>query len=84
LATEVAATGHAQATGECVLSFHVRLERNALCPVRTSDPNTVRSEEFIPGSAVHGLLARRHLNAGALDQAFYDRFFSERVRFLSA
>jgi CRISPR-associated protein Csx10 len=75
---------HAALPGEAVLSFEVLLGRNALCPVRASDPNTVSSEEFLPGSAIHGMLARRHLNSGTADEAFFRRFFSGSIRFMNA
>jgi len=72
------------ASGECALPFHMTLQRNAICPVRTSDPNTVRSEDYLPGSALHGLFAGRFLSQHGTDQAFYDRFFSGRLKFLNA
>jgi CRISPR-associated protein Csx10 len=69
---------------ECVLPFTVSLTRMALCPTLAGDPNTVRTEEHLPGSVIHGALARRFLAKHRDIDEFRRLFCSGKVRFLAA
>ncbi len=64
------------------LGISIRLEGPAIFPSLGGDPNTVLTDDCVPGSALHGLLAQRYIHKYGDDARFYEMFFSDRVRFL--
>jgi CRISPR-associated protein Csx10 len=67
-----------------VLRFELRLQDAAVFPSLRTDPNTVTSLEYIPGSSIHGFFARRLLTPQGPNQEFRDCFTSGGVRFSNA
>jgi CRISPR-associated protein Csx10 len=65
-----------------LLRFQVHLEEPALFPALEGDANTVVSAEYVPGSAIRGLLARRYLSRSGAD--FGSLFLTGEVKFLPA
>lgn len=59
-----------------------------LSKVETGDANTAETQNYIPGSAIRGMLISRHLKGkpGTLQKGadFYELFFSGKLRFLNA
>lgn len=64
-----------------VLRYRLETKRAVMAPSRTSDPNTVRSEDYLPGSLLVGLCAQR-LNGDTA--AIRDLLLGGDVRFLPA
>src|SRR5947207_2569926 len=72
-----------------VLRFDIFLEQPLLVTDQVSDPNSVRSYDYIPGSTLRGLFAQRYLKKhqranGAGDAIFHRLFVDGAARFLNA
>lgn len=68
--------------GLSLLRFQIYLDEPALLPALEGDANMVVSAEYVPGSAIRGLLARRHAQPGSNE--FTSLFLTGELKFLSA
>lgn len=65
-----------------LLRYQVHLDDPALLPALEGDANTVVSADYLPGSSIRGLLARRYARPGSGE--FTSLFLTGEVKFLPA
>jgi CRISPR-associated protein Csx10 len=78
------ALGTPSSVSASVLQYEIRLEDNAIFPALRGDPNIATTEEYVPGTVIHGWFARRYLrrHSDVADDLFRHVFTSGDVRFL--
>lgn len=51
---------------------------------KSGDSNMVATKDYIPGTTIHGLIAKLHIKQNNIDNLFYDLFFSDKISFGNA
>ncbi|MBL8237415.1 MAG: hypothetical protein JNM66_08355 [Bryobacterales bacterium] len=71
-------------SGAVELRFELTLQQPAVFPSLRGDPNTVASQDYIPGSVIHGAIASRFLDNSGFGPEFQRLFTSSAVSFSNA